>query len=290
MLSPELGLTAGVAIGLYGFALALRRPVAGGAVLGVGVGDRVPGRGFARHRAVAAAPALILPACGDRWRNRAYAATLAVASRSCCPAAAVAARAARARSGALHAWWPAEQLAQYIAVPAPAARPDPLYLRNLPWFAWPSLPLLLWTLWLRGRGFNGGLREARHPASRACCARHLRVASSLMPEPRLIQRMPLLVPLALIAALEVDSLKRGFSGALDWFGILTFGLLALVMWGLWIDAYVHGMSRDVARLFRDTRPASGRRSIWARCSPPSASPCCGSCSCGRRAARTAARC
>ena len=32
--------------------------------------------------------------------------------------------------------------------------------------------------------------------------------------------------------------KRGFSGALDWFGILTFGLLALLMWVLWIDAYV----------------------------------------------------
>ena len=31
-LSPELGLTAGVAVALYGFALALRRPIAGGVV------------------------------------------------------------------------------------------------------------------------------------------------------------------------------------------------------------------------------------------------------------------
>jgi 4-amino-4-deoxy-L-arabinose transferase-like glycosyltransferase len=74
----------------------------------------------------------------------------------------------------------------------------------------------------------------------------------LMPDPRLIHAMPVLVPLAVLASLEIDSLKRGFSGALDWFGILTFGLLALLMWGLWVDSYTHGMSPQVARLFRDS--------------------------------------
>ena len=39
---------------------------------------------------------------------------------------------------------------------------DPLFLaKNLPWFAWPALPLALWTLWTRGRGFNGGLASPR---------------------------------------------------------------------------------------------------------------------------------
>jgi len=56
----------------------------------------------------------------------------------------------------------------------------------------------------------------------------------------------------LLAGLEVDSLKRGFSGALDWFGILSFGLAAMLMWVLWIDAYLNGMPANVARLFRDT--------------------------------------
>ncbi len=31
--------------------------------------------------------------------------------------------------------------------------------KNLPWFAWPALPLALWTLWLRARGYNGGLAQ-----------------------------------------------------------------------------------------------------------------------------------
>ena len=74
----------------------------------------------------------------------------------------------------------------------------------------------------------------------------------VMPDPKLAYAIPLLVPFALLAALEVDSLKRGFSGALDWFGILTFGLVALVAWGIWIDSYVNGMSPRIAQLFRDS--------------------------------------
>ena len=57
----------------------------------------------------------------------------------------------------LHAWWASQSLREYLA-PLAASRGDPLFLlKNLPWFAWPALPLVLWTLWTRGRGFNGGL-------------------------------------------------------------------------------------------------------------------------------------
>ena len=70
-----------------------------------------------------------------------------------------------------------------------------------------------------------------------------------MAEPRAIVLMPLLVPLSLLGALEIDTLKRGFSGALDWFGILTFGLVSALVWWLWFDAYAHGMSPAVAKLF-----------------------------------------
>ena len=73
-----------------------------------------------------------------------------------------------------------------------------------------------------------------------------------MGDPRLVIIMPLLLPLSLLAALEIDTLRRGYSGALDWFGILTFGLLSLLMWWLWFDAYAHGMMPAIARLFRDT--------------------------------------
>jgi 4-amino-4-deoxy-L-arabinose transferase-like glycosyltransferase len=250
VLSPELFVTVGVALALYGFALALRRPAWGGVALGAGVAVAFLGRGVLGPLWLAAA-ALILPACGPEWRNRAYALTLAVALAVALAAALPWPLALHARDPALFAqWWSGESLANFVALPGGDAEPL-YYLRNLLWFAWPSLPLILWLLWLRGRGFNGGLSE---PGVVIPGVFALVLLASLlaMPEARLVNALPLLVPLALLAALEVDSLKRGFSGALDWFGILTFGLLAMLMWGLWIDAYVNGMPANVARLFRDT--------------------------------------
>ena len=114
-----------------------------------------------------------------------------------------------------------------------------------------KLALILWLLWLRARGFNGGLAQ---PGIVVPGVLALVILGSLLatPEARLANALALLVPLALLAALEVDSLKRGFSGALDWFGILSFGLVAVVFWGFWIDSYINGMPENIARLFRDT--------------------------------------
>ena len=102
--------------------------------------------------------------------------------------------------------------------------------------------------------------------------------------------MPLLLPLSLLGSLEIDTLKREFSGALDWFGILTFGLTAALVWGIWFWSYAGGMPFAVAQLFRDTesgyRPAlNASRSVFRR-----SSPCCGSYWSGRRAGRIDARC
>ena len=149
-------------------------------------------------------------------------------------------------------WWSSETLANYVGLVAGAEPMELTYhLRNLPWFAWPSLPLLLWMLWTRGRGFNGGLREPGIIVPGILSA--VILANLLVaPEPRVISALPLLVPFALLATIEVDSLPRGFSGFLDWFGILTFGLMALIVWAMWIDARVYGMSSRVAVLFQDT--------------------------------------
>jgi hypothetical protein len=151
-----------------------------------------------------------------------------------------------------NAWWDSEAWANYLGFVPGAAPMDLTYhLRNLPWFAWPSLPLLLWTLWTRGRGFDGGLGE---PGIVVPGILSIVMVANLFvaPEPRAISALPLLIPFALLATLGVDSLARGFSGFLDWLGILTFGLLALIVWAMWIDARVFGMSSRVAVLFQDT--------------------------------------
>jgi 4-amino-4-deoxy-L-arabinose transferase-like glycosyltransferase len=251
VLSAELFMTVGVAVALYGFALALRRPLTGGLALGAGIAIAFLGRGLLGPLWLALT-ALLLPLCGAEWRHRAYLATVVVAIVTAVVLSLPWPLLLEARDPALFAqWWQNESLDNYIAFLGTRSAEPIYYLRNLLWFAWPSLPLVLWLLWLRGRGFNGGLAD---PGVVVPGVLALVIVASLMvmPEARLANALALLVPLALLAALEVDSLRRGFSGALDWFGILTFGLLALVMWVFWIDAYVNGMPLNMARLLRDT--------------------------------------
>jgi 4-amino-4-deoxy-L-arabinose transferase-like glycosyltransferase len=257
--SPEHGLMLGLAAALYGFALALRRPVGGGAIVGLGVAIAFLSRGFLGPLWLGLT-AVALPAAFADWRTRRYALGMTVALLVAVPLCAAWPLALLARAPEhLRAWWAMQSPSDYFA---PLAG-DPLYLlKNLPWFAWPALPLVLWTLWTRGRGFNGGLATPgiQLPGTMALV---IAISMVVMAEPRAIVLMPMLVPLSLLGALEIDTLKRGFSGALDWFGILTFGLLSALVWWLWFDSYAHGMSPAVARLFRDTetgyRPAFG----WA---------------------------
>jgi 4-amino-4-deoxy-L-arabinose transferase-like glycosyltransferase len=249
--SPELGLTAGITVALYGFALALRRPLAGGVAIGLGTAVAFASRGLLGPAWILITGAL-LPLCGGPWRTRAYAWTAAVGLAVAAVLASIWPVALLLRDpDLLRGWLAGESLSHYIALPGMEGAAPTYFARNLLWFAWPSLPMVAWMLYTRGRGFNGGLRQ---PAVELPGVAALVMLASLVvyPDPRAIQALPLLPPLAILAALEVDSLTRGFSAALDWFGILTFGLLAIVVWGIWIDARLYGMSPVVAGLFRDT--------------------------------------
>jgi 4-amino-4-deoxy-L-arabinose transferase-like glycosyltransferase len=264
-LSPEQGLMLGVTAALYGFALALRRPIGGGIALGIGIAVAFLSRGFLGPLWLVAT-AVVLPIAFASWRTRRYALTAAVAFAIALVLGSAWPMALWWRApDHLHAWWAMQSLSDYFAPLSTTSSGDPMYLvKNLPWFAWPALPLVLWTLWTRGRGFNGGLGT---PGVQLPGAMVIVMAVSIfaMADPRAIVLMPMLVPLSLLGALEIDTLKRGFSGALDWFGILTFGLVSALVWWLWFDAYAHGMSPAVAKLFRDTeagyRPSFGWTAI-----------------------------
>jgi hypothetical protein len=49
----------------------------------------------------------------------------------------------------------------------------------------------------------------------------------------------MLVPLCVLASGSIDVLPRGASSALDWFGILTFGLVAVLAWVAWASFFTH---------------------------------------------------
>jgi 4-amino-4-deoxy-L-arabinose transferase-like glycosyltransferase len=226
-MSTDLAALAGVAVGVAGLALAARRPWAGGTLFGAGLAMAFLGDGLVPALLVGGL-ALLLPAAGPGWRTRAYGLALAVGLAVALPLAAAWPLALSQRDPALAAGWLGAALStRWSGGPSRGQLGDLAYFaRILPWYAWPALPLAAWTVW----------KARRSLASRADLRLAL-VASALffavlsvLAEPREVNAMPMLVPLALLGVAELDLLPRGAASALDWFGVTTFALMALVLW------------------------------------------------------------
>lgn len=144
----------------------------------------------------------------------------------------------------LASWWQAEltQLRQ-------ATQPWKIaldYLDLLPWYAWPALPLAGWTLWSKRRM----LRTAALALPLFSFFAIL-LGLCLTYEARSVSALLLLPPLVLLAVPGVASLRRGAANALDWFGMMTFTLLAGLIWVGWcamIFGWPARLAQQVVRL------------------------------------------
>ena len=103
------------------------------------------------------------------------------------------------------------------------------YVKILPWFAWPALPLAAWAVWQARKKV---LHEPEFQLLLVSFAVML-VTLSLVPNIKDIYALPILLPLTLLATAALSTLRRGAANALDWFGIMTFALLAIAMWWGW---------------------------------------------------------
>jgi hypothetical protein len=104
------------------------------------------------------------------------------------------------------------------------------YLRTLPWFACPALPLAAWTLCIRGRGL------AQHPQSQLAlvtCSAVLGVLWAAATA-RHLYALPILIPLSILAAGAVTDLPVGLERA--WFALnVTLSVFVAAMgWTWWI--------------------------------------------------------
>lgn len=103
----------------------------------------------------------------------------------------------------------------------------PYLLVTLSWLAWPAWPLAGWAI------YRGKKNEPVLILSISFVIVYsliLGTSGSLSSE----KTIPLLMPIALLAATELDSLRRGASSFLNWFGITTFGFFGMVIWIGWI--------------------------------------------------------
>ena len=125
--------------------------------------------------------------------------------------------------------------------------------KSLLWFAFPALPLALWSTRLMQRGFLGGLSQWKFRVPAFACA-GLVIGLLIAGQPRTVALMPLLIPLALIAVPGLDHLKRGHSGFLDWMGIFFFGALLLLAWVFWSTLYLGAPRGIFLKLLSNFQP------------------------------------
>jgi hypothetical protein len=120
---------------------------------------------------------------------------------------------------AIAEWW-----SQFTARLLPDQNPASL-LNLLSWFAWPVWPLALWTIWHEHRRL--GRASDLHPALAALAVTFL---LGLWPSHSGGSALPILAPLALLAAHGTASLKRGGAQGFYWFGVLCFMFFAAAFW------------------------------------------------------------
>ena len=240
---PELAALAALCGALAALPQASRRPLAAGALFGAGLGLAFLSASWIAPFALGLAVVAAHLVC-EEWRTRDGLLFIA----SFVPVAALLAGA-----------WP---LALYLRSPELftywwllASVPQGGFGGNLryflvtaSWFTWPAWPLAAWALWsLRRR-----LGEPRLFVPFAASATML-AAIGFWGPPQDVNLIMLLPPLALLAAQGALVLRRGAAGALDWFGVLTFGLFSFLVW-LGYFAMLTGLPVRIANNFFKAAP------------------------------------
>jgi len=121
-------------------------------------------------------------------------------------------------------------------------------LRDLPWFLWPTWPLVLVALWRWRRWL--GAAHVRIPAGFLAGALAVLIFSRQPFEP---EYATLAVPSAILAALALPTLRRGVVNTLDWFAIMCFTLTAATVWLGWIALQTGWPAQIAANIARQTR-------------------------------------
>ena len=195
-----------------GIALLDQQPKAGAIVAGFGLGTSFLAGGF--NTLLPVSMLLLAPLHQKKWLSFGISTGTAVVVGGTWPLLL-----ANLEPAHLASWWTADFNS---LVPTEAFTTS--HLKLIGWFAWPILYIAGWTLW-----------RNRHQWTRSPIALPaLGAATSLLwflaHSPRPVLAAPMIPPLILLASASVVNLRRGAANAWDWFGMMTFSIIVILVW------------------------------------------------------------
>ena len=257
-LIPDLPLLSGFSLGLYGLAIAPRRPLLAGITFGTGIGVGFLARGLLSPL-VLIIIAIAVGAHSRPWRKPQFLATLGIGALAAAPWLIIWPLALYRQSPDLfHTWRSQDMIGAHLVSPMSThAASWHEYLGLLPWHAWPVFPLALWTL-LQSRRALRQRPDLQLPLIAFLVMITILGATAHASD---VYALPLLLPLTLLAVASLDTLRRGAISALDWFGIMTFGLIAILLWVAWV-ALVSGWPSGILRKLAAFQPQFQGQFSW----------------------------
>jgi 4-amino-4-deoxy-L-arabinose transferase-like glycosyltransferase len=241
--SAEPAALAWLAVGLFGLAVAIDRPVKGAALAGAAFGLWAMTRGATHAPFVLTAAATALATMQTARRAQAIVTLLATAALvfSLWPILAFS-FASDAAARFFETWL----MAWRTGYGVPAWTDVGWIGRNLLWYTWPLWPLAGWTLYTWRHGWT-----APHLRLPMCLAAGALLALAFSETPSDAALILLIPPLAVLAAFGAVTLRHGADDGFDWMAIVLFSLLAIVIWAYFV-AMVTGtpvkMAASIARL------------------------------------------
>ncbi len=222
LLIPAVAALTGLAMGFYALALSHRRPYRAAALLAGGIGISFLSTGLIN--------ALILLCCSSalpllfaNWRNKTFLTSVVLglfAGSMLCAIWLVSLW--HWQPEAANFWWLRE-----ISIKQTNFN---YFFRTLAWFSWPALPLSIWGLWVYRHSL---LIKPKFQLIIVFFMLSLFIIC-LAADTSETSAYALLIPMAVLASGSVEKLKRGAAGALNWFGLVLFGILGIVIWLGWI--------------------------------------------------------
>ncbi|HNV88471.1 MAG TPA: glycosyl transferase [Methylotenera sp.] len=235
-LMPAVSALAGITTSFYALSLAKRRPYRASALLGAGMGVSFLSTGL-QPLALILATCLALPALFAPWRNKSFASVFGLSLLFASPFL-------LAWPILCHLFYP-DMFNQWWTLSLQQFKQSHhlYFLRTLLWYAWPALPLAAWGLW---RYRTQLLGKPRFQLTITFFIIAWTVIG--LGDGKEVFALPLLIPLTAMAGGSIETLKRGTASALNWFGLILFGLMSGLIWLGWIAMLTGNPARIKTRL------------------------------------------